>query len=67
MALTWQKLSVPVPALSWAGAEQGQEQTADEGCPWGIPGRAETQDLRLGLASQHWSRLSAISLEASLP
>lgn len=39
----------PVPALSQAGAEQGQELTVDMGCPWGTPGRAGTQSFQAGI------------------
>lgn len=50
---------------SKAGAERGQELTAGTGCPWGTLGRARHPGL--GFTSQHWSRLPAVSLGASLP
>lgn len=47
-ALAWQKLSVPVPALSQAAAEQGPGADSECECPWGTPGGRGTQ------ASQCW-------------
>lgn len=43
-ALAWQTLSVPVPSLSQAAGEQGQELTVSVECPWDTPRRRGTQE-----------------------